>query len=159
MNPDPIASRPHMPGYFSAEPEFELLPWSWAVERLAASRNYWISTVAPDGRPHAMPVWAVWLDNRLYFSTGAESRKVRNLQANPRCTASTERADEAVIIEGTAQLEDNPGVLTAFVSAYNTKYSWEMEPEGIWRVTPAVAFGFIEAADQFGKTATRWTFE
>ncbi|HEU4760074.1 MAG TPA: pyridoxamine 5'-phosphate oxidase family protein, partial [Dehalococcoidia bacterium] len=67
--PDPMVSRPHMPGYGISEDDEGLLPWAWAEERLAKSHNYWVATARPDGRPHAMPVWAVWLDDRLYFST------------------------------------------------------------------------------------------
>jgi hypothetical protein len=32
-----------------------------------------------------MPVWAVWHSERLWFSAGGRSRKVRNLRSNPRC--------------------------------------------------------------------------
>jgi hypothetical protein len=35
------------------------LPWSWAEERLAESRNFWLVTADGNGRPHAMPVWGV----------------------------------------------------------------------------------------------------
>lgn len=54
----PIASRPHMPGYGIAASDggSGLLPWSWAVEQLAGSRNYWVSSVGVEGQPHAMPV-------------------------------------------------------------------------------------------------------
>ena len=62
-----------------------LLPWKWAEERLQASHNYYVMTVRPDATPHAMPVWGVWVDDRFYFSTGAQSRKARNLAANASC--------------------------------------------------------------------------
>ena len=54
----PKASRPHMPGYgiLDANSGKGLLPWSWATERLAKARNYWVATTRPDGNPHAMPV-------------------------------------------------------------------------------------------------------
>ena len=56
---EPRSSRPHMPGYGTLGPEegTGLLPWSWAVERLKASRNDWLATVRPEGGPHVMPVW------------------------------------------------------------------------------------------------------
>ena len=59
---EPSTSRPHMPGYGIAGPRegSGLLPWSWAVQRLTASHDYWLATVCPDGRPHVMPVWGVW---------------------------------------------------------------------------------------------------
>jgi pyridoxamine 5'-phosphate oxidase-like protein len=53
-----------------------MLPWTWARRRLVAAHNYWISTTRPDGRPHAMPVWGLWLDETFLFSTSRRSRKV-----------------------------------------------------------------------------------
>jgi len=43
-----------MPGYGIAGPGEGrgLLPWSWAEERIAAARRYWLATVAADGAPH-----------------------------------------------------------------------------------------------------------
>lgn len=92
----PEASRPEIPGYGipDAQSGGGLLPWRWAEERLAAAHNYWLTTVCPDGRPHAMPVWGVWLEGALAFSTGAGTRKARNFSANPRCVITTERADQ-----------------------------------------------------------------
>jgi hypothetical protein len=58
---EPIASRPHMPGYGVPENKKGMLPWSHVTGRMAESRNYWISTVSPAGRPHATPVWGLWL--------------------------------------------------------------------------------------------------
>jgi hypothetical protein len=158
----PEASRPFAPGYQIADAQGGggLLPWSWAAVRLEAAHNYWVSTVCPDGRPHAMPVWGVWLDDALHFSTGSRSRKARNLAADPRCVVTTERADEAVIVEGVAESFAGSELVERFLAAYNAKYRWNMDAS--WgpfqRVRPRVVFGFIEHADQFGSTATRWRF-
>src|SRR5580693_348107 len=94
--PEPKASRPYMPGYGikPADEGQRLLPWKWAAERLAASRGYWASTVRPDGSPHCMPVWGIWTSDRFIFSTGAESRKARNIAANPKCVICTDRSDQ-----------------------------------------------------------------
>jgi hypothetical protein len=158
----PEADRPHAPGYqiLDAGSGPGLLPWSWAAERLAAAHNYWISSVCPDGRPHAMPVWGVWLEDALLFSTGARSRKARNLAADPRCVVTTERADEAVIVEGVAEIFADAGRIEAFLAAYNAKYHWDMDASQgpFHRVRPRVVFGFIEHPDRFAATATRWRF-
>ena len=97
----PTADRPHMPGYGIAGPDAGLLPWSWAEERLRAAPRYWVVTVSPDGAPHAMPVWAVWLDDALWFSTGGRSRKARNLRAEPRCVVHT---DDPLVVNGVAEV-------------------------------------------------------
>jgi len=44
---------------------------------LKKSRQYWIATTRPDGRPHVMVVWALWMDGVLYFATGSTSRKAK----------------------------------------------------------------------------------
>jgi hypothetical protein len=43
-------------------------PTSWAVarEQLAASKTYLLTTVRPDGRPHATTIAAVWLDEAVH---------------------------------------------------------------------------------------------
>ena len=81
-----------MPGYGVEGPEegSGLLPWSWAEAQLTTSRNFWLATRWPDGRPHAMPVWAVWHARALWFSSSRGSRKARNLAADPRCVLTTE---------------------------------------------------------------------
>jgi PPOX class probable F420-dependent enzyme len=155
------ASRPHMPGYGILPPkgEHDLLPWQWAEERLVQSRNYWVATARPDGRPHLMAVWGVWHGAALWFSTGTDSVKARNLAADPRCSISTERADEAVIVEGEAAPVADADALGEVYAAYQAKYDWPMEGEPFYVLRPRVAFGFIEHADQFSSTATRWTFD
>ena len=160
MRGAPRADRPHLPGYGVREPkaEHDLLPWQWAEERLVESRNYWVATARPNGRPHLMPVWGVWHGAALWFSTGAESVKARNLAADPRCSISTERGDEAVIVEGRVE-RVGPARLEAVYAAYRAKYEWPVDGETLYVVRPEVAFGFVEHADQFAATATRWRFD
>lgn len=80
-----------MPGYGvrGADEGTGLLPWTWAEERLAGSHDYWVATAAADGRPHLMPVWGMWHDGALWFSSSTRSRKARNLRSNTRCSIST----------------------------------------------------------------------
>ncbi len=152
-----------MPGYGIAEASGGkgLLPWAWAVERLTDAHNYFVATTRPDGRPHLMPVWGVWLDGAFYFSTGTSSRKARNLGANARCAVTPERAEESVIVEGIAEEVTDRQALRRFAEVYHEKYNWTLDTTagGIYAVRPRVAFGFIEAADNFAKTATRWLFD
>jgi len=81
----PIATHPTVPGYDIVD-ESEcagLLPWTWAPERLTSSHDYFLATIRPDGHPHCIPVWGVWLDDRFCFSTGEQSAKARNLAVKP----------------------------------------------------------------------------
>ena len=159
----PTASRPYMPSYgiANADSGKGLLPWSWAVERLVGAHTYWIATTRPNGRPHVMPVWGLWLDDAFYFSTGRNSRKARNLAANAECVVTLDHSGEQVIIEGVAHEATDTLILKQCWEAYNAKYHWDVEGmnEPFFAVRPRVAFGFIENDEAFTTTATRWLFE
>lgn len=156
----PSASRPIMEGYglLPADEGAGLLPWTWATERLGASRDYWLASVHPAGRPHVMPVWGVWVDDVLCFSTGAQTRKARNLAACADCTVTTENGAEPVIVEGVARILDR--VPAHFAEAYQKKYDWAIDgqPGLIYAIAPRRVFGFIEAPSDFAGSATRWEF-
>jgi hypothetical protein len=111
-----------------------------------------------------MPVWGVWLDDgeaggAFYFSTGSNTRKARNLAANPHCVVCAERADEAIIVEGVAKPVDDSTVYGRFADAYKAKYDWAVEQatSPAYVVRPRVAFAFRENED-FEGSATRWRF-
>jgi PPOX class probable F420-dependent enzyme len=162
---EPIASRPYMPGYGLLDDAqgTGLLPWSWAVERLERSHDYWVATSRPDGRPHVMPVWGVWLDGAIWFSSSAGSRKARNLAGNPHCAITTDNADEPVVIEGTAVLIQDLEAIAGFVAATNRKYKTDYSVDffnpsanACFRVRPTWAFGLTES--DFTGSPTRWLF-
>jgi uncharacterized pyridoxamine 5'-phosphate oxidase family protein len=153
----PKASRPHMPGYGMPTGTKGLLPWTWAEERLRKSHNYYFTTVRPDGTPHAMPIWGIWVDNRFYFSTGATSVKARNLARNSSCVICTENAAEAVVVEGTATTIE-PARIAELSPVYARKYKgYTLDPKmgPIFEVRPKVAFGLRESTF---KSTTRWQF-
>ena len=161
---EPKAGRPHMPGYGLPEGTSGLLPWTWANQRLKKSHNYWITTVKPDGSPHTMVVWGLWQDGRFLFSTGSKSRKARNLAGNRHCIVCSELANEAVIVEGIAEIAD-VAARRKFLPAYERKYKFDMKgmkddilsmKEPVFAVRPRVVFGLWEK--HFIGKSTRWTF-
>lgn len=163
---EPSAARPYMPGYglLPAGEGSGLLPWSWAEARLRDSRNYWVSSVWPDGRPHAMPVWGMWHDGAFWFSSSRGSRKARNLSADPRCTVTTEDAANPVVVEGVAELVTDREALERVLALENAKYSTAygmdtLDParNSAFRVRPRWVFGLRE--DDFTGSPTRWEFK
>src|SRR5258708_28061869 len=64
------------------------IPWSRALKQLGANTagSYWLATTDPDGRPHVAAVGALWVDGKLYFTSGPRARKSRHLAANPACS-------------------------------------------------------------------------
>ena len=154
----PKASRPDMPGYGMPTGTKGLLQWSWAEERLRRSHNYYVMTVRPDATPHAMPVWGIWVDARFYFSTGAQSRKARNLAANASCVVCTDNPAEAVVVEGTASTVGDASRIAELSSHYARKYKgFTLDPKlgPIFEVSPKVVFGLREKTF---KSTTRWSF-
>jgi PPOX class probable F420-dependent enzyme len=163
---EPRASRPHMPGYGVRGPGegTGLLPWAWAEARLGASRNYWVVTSWPDGRPHTMPVWGLWDAGAFWFSTGGRSRKARNLAADPRCVVTTEDALNPVVVEGAARITREAAEIARFLGLLNAKYGTGigadfLDPDvnATVQVRPRRAFGLLH--DDFTGSPTRWEFD
>ena len=151
-----------MPGYGILPPDegTGLLTFAWAEERLITSHSYWVATSRPDGRPHVMPVWGVWLDGQLFFSSGRQSVKARNLAAMPSIAVASENPDEAVVVEGTASpIDATDPRFDHFNQAYLTKYDTDVAAMGepVYVVTPRKVFAMDEG--DFVGSATRWTFD
>ena len=162
----PQPDRPHIPGYGVPETHEGMLSWDWAVERLQNAIHYWIATTRPDGRPHAAPVWAAWVDGVLAFESGPNSRRGRNIAANPAVVIHIESGDDIVIVEGVAEQISRPEpafesrLLDAFASKYGARYDYVYDPAnwrdgGLYLVRPqkVLAWARFDIQD-----ATRWTF-
>ncbi len=156
------------------------VPWAEGRERLEGAEVYWISTVRPNGRPHVTPLLGAWLDGALYFCTGPDERKAKNLAQNPRCVLTTgcNRLGEGLdlVIEGDAARLTDEAALRRVADAYLSKYGedWrfavrdgafyhdpgslrEAGPGAAWvyEVLPRKIFGFGKGAT-FAQT--RWRF-
>lgn len=161
----PSADRPFMPGYGIEADADGMLPWDDVESRLAASPRYWLATVWPGevGVPHLMPVWALWIEGALWFSSSNRSRKARNLDAHPRCSVSTDDPLAPIVVEGTAERRTDLAEREAVVAAMNTKYDVEydvdfLDPDvnATFRVRPEKVLALTEA--EFTASPTRFTF-
>ncbi len=97
--------------------------------RLLTERNIWLATVRPDGRPHLVPIWFVWVHERIYICTEGSSVKVKNIAANPRASAALEDGNKPIIAEGRAIILQRPypdGVIDEF----KQKYGWDITTDG-----------------------------
>ncbi len=133
--------------------------WDEVAAQIGKSKNYWVCSTRPDGRPHAVPVWGVFVDGAVLFSTGTETRKARNLAANPNCVIHLESGDEVVILEGVCEAITDKAVLKRAGDAYEVKYKMrgtDMPGSVIYRLQPAVALAWRER--DFPVSATRWKF-
>lgn len=106
--------------------------------RLISERNLWLATVRPSGKPHLIPIWFVWLHERIYMGTQPDSVKVRNVRREPRVSIALEDGVVPVIGEGVARLLEPPfdaGVLAAF----KAKYDWDIGADPATHVLIEVA--------------------
>lgn len=158
----PVASRLQVPADYGIDPDklAGMLDWSWAEERLTQAHNYWLATTQPDGKPHAMPIWGVWLDATYYFSTGRASHKGRNLAQNPEVVIHLESGDEVVIMEGRAEEVSEAALISRMADIYAAKYNGirpvSDQGSAVYAVPPRLVFGWLES--DFPNTATRWQF-
>jgi nitroimidazol reductase NimA-like FMN-containing flavoprotein (pyridoxamine 5'-phosphate oxidase superfamily) len=166
MNSNPL---PELDRRFS-DPDAAPTPWSVATQVLEQAELYWITTVRPDGRPHVTPLVGVADDGAVYFCTGLEEQKGRNLEGNPHVAITTGNNTWAegldVIVEGTAvRLEDQEG-LQRLADAYEAKYGsvwhWDVRDgmltsgdneAAAFRIEPAKVLAF--AKDPHGQTRYR----
>ena len=165
---EPRVERPQMPDYGVDTADWEGLPWTWAAERLATNRNFWVVTATPHGRPHALPVWGVWHDGdaRFAFSCGPRSRKAANLAVNPSVVVAIDNTVECVSIEGEATAVEGDRA-DVWIERYLDKYAAEasdlsaefLRANRVFEVRPERAFGIIEREDVFASRATRWRFD
>jgi PPOX class probable F420-dependent enzyme len=72
-----------------------------------------LATASPEGQPHVVPVWFLWEDGAAWISSYRSTRKVIDLERNPKCAlvvdvAHTEGGLTAVMLEGRAELVSTP---------------------------------------------------
>lgn len=154
----PAPDRPHMPQDYGVPATSDgMLTWDFVTERVNKARNFWISTIHPDNRPHTRATWGVWVDDTLYFGGSPDTRWARNLVANPEVSVQLENADEAVIIEGTVdrltEANADAALLTRIDDAYEAKYGMR-HGTPVFRVKPRTVFAWKE----FPTTPTCWRF-
>ena len=156
--------------------ETEPLPWKRARDLLdagaLAEAASFLGTVRPDGRPHSARIGAAWYDGNVYFQTGQQTRKARNLEVNPACTLSTSLTGIDLVFEGLAERITDGPTLEA-VAAVWREGGWAAEvsrdgivapynapgtgppPWQVYRVAAHTVFG-VATAEPYG--ATRWQF-
>lgn len=110
----------------------EPIPWSRPREELESGvffgRPSFLGTLRPDGRPHAAAVATMWLDGDIFFTSGPETRKARNLAANPACTVACSLATVDLVFEGQAFRESDPATLER-LAARCRESGWPVEVE------------------------------
>lgn len=164
----PRRDRPQMPeGYGVPASTDGLLTWAAVEARLASAPQYWMASTRPDGRPHVVPRWGVWVDGRFWYDGAPTTVHVRNLSRNAACTLHLEDGWQVVIVDGTSRPAQPPGIEFGqrLAADFARKYgsggyepepdSWEGPHAGGLRVfTPAIALAWFD----FPTDVTRFRF-
>jgi hypothetical protein len=153
------------------------LDWKRASNLLQASPSrlditFFLGTATSDGHPHSAGVGALWFDGDFYIVSGPETRKSRNLAANPACTISVKLEGIDLVLEGDAHRITDQPMLEKIAQLYRDS-GWPAEVENdaftapysapsagappwyVYRFTFDTAFG-VATAEPNG--ATRWRF-
>jgi hypothetical protein len=157
-------SRPQFPKGYVDHP-IATVEWETVAQRLADAKNYWLCSVRPNGHPHVVPRWGVFVEGVVYYDGSPETRHARNVAENPFTALHLESGDEAVIAEGTSRAVDKPeaGLAVKIAQAYCAKYTafgYAPEPTqwdngGLYAFTPRK----ILAWTKFMEDPTKFEFE
>lgn len=163
----PTVDRPVFPDGYGLPSDSEgVLEWPQVEARLRAATNYWLGSVRPDGRPHAVPRWGVWLDGQFWYDGAPTTRHTRNVERNPAVTLTLESGTQVVIVEGESHAtRADPDGLGKRLAREFEKYAdagYAPEPDawsgpyggGLRVITPHRVMAWF----QFPTDCTRFTF-
>lgn len=160
----PKITRPHFPQGYVDKPK-KLLAWSEVEGQLSEAIHYWLCSVRPNGRPHVIPKWGVWVDDCFYFDGSPETRHARNIADNPHVAVHLESGEKAVILEGTAHAVSRPSPELAekVAQAYKAKYAalgYAPEPNqwdngGLFEIVPHTVIAWTS----FTQDPTKFIFD
>ncbi len=134
--------------------------------------TFWLSTVDADGRPHITAVGAFWLDGHYYFCGGPRSRKIRNVERDPRCGFGISVHGYDVALEGRARRVADDVLLgriarvfayggwapTVADGAFTHEYSAPSAGPPPWYVYEFTLESAYAVMSEEPGGATRWTF-
>jgi hypothetical protein len=169
VSPTPrITGRPLIPEGYDVKPEGSYLEWASVASRLVEALHYWMATTRPNGSPHVVPRWGVWLDNSFWYDGSLETRHAINLRSNAATTLHLEDGVAATILDGVSSAPDPViGELGTRLSAgFQRKYralGYAPEPDawsgsdagGLLRFSPKTALAWSTFPDDL----TRFSFE
>ena len=154
-----------------SDPHATATSWKDVRTLLESAELFWISTVRADGRPHVIPLPAVWYDDALHFCTGAGEQKAVNLARNNHCALTTGtnawKSGLDVVVEGRAERLSDDAQLRPLADLWSTKYhgDWQFEVRDgcfhqdggaafVFRVAPVKVLAF--AKGDFAQTRFRF---
>ena len=129
---------------------YELPPMDWAAvtRRLDQGltmapgtggpnrHSCWLTTLNADGSPHTTGMGVLWADGALWFETGRQSRKGRNVARDPRCTLAVATEEFDLIVEGDVSLVLDPAIVAARAAEWAHDWPCEVDASGVALTAP-----------------------
>jgi Pyridoxamine 5'-phosphate oxidase len=160
------------------------LAWDRARERLeeewkdqgpggdGCPHTHWLATTNADGSPHVVAIGAAYFEGAFYFTSGAGTRKSKNLSRNPHTAIALAAKGLDLVLEGEAEKMTDDDKLhrlaevfgangwapTVRDGAFYHEYSAPSAgppPWDLYEFTVKTVFG-LATAEPYG--ATRWRF-
>ena len=102
---------------------------------MGREQTVWLATVRSDGRPHLVPVWFVWYDQKVYICTSAGSQKMVNLKRNGQAAVALPDTADVLVIEGQVAFPLGETV-DILAQEFSDKYGWSFldDSESDWRL-------------------------
>jgi hypothetical protein len=169
---EPVAEQ--MPTPNNPELTSTITPWAQIRDILVEGGHTWLMTVRPDGRPHVVPVGALWIDGAYIVTTGQGTVKGNNLDHDPHCVISLSVPGFDVGVEGEAAKVSDVGKLERIARVYADQ-GWPAyvhdgvldapfsaattgpAPYDVYEIAPSVAFAFGTGEETVSRS-TRYRF-
>jgi general stress protein 26 len=130
--------------------------WRAIEARLGRESEIWLATVRYDGRPHLVPLWFIWLEGKLYVSTGADTQKFANLRGNQSVSLALPDTTNVVMIEGEAHVADR-SLIDKVADYFFNKYEWDFRYDDTakWELVEITPLKILAWGDGYDHEGTR----
>lgn len=92
------------------------------VDFVAARHLATLSTMAPWGGIHVVPVGFTFVDGLVRIICSGDSQKARNVRRDPAATVSQHEGAQWLTIQGVARVLDEPDDVAYAVALYSDRY-------------------------------------
>ncbi|GAB4271733.1 MAG: hypothetical protein Kow0080_17500 [Candidatus Promineifilaceae bacterium] len=130
--------------------------WRALEARLGRETTIWLATVRANGRPHLVPVWYVWLDNKIYLATGSDTQKFYNMYNNQSVVLALPDPNQVIIIEGEAHVA-NRQTVNKVADYFYHKFEWDFRYDDSteWRLIEITPHKILAWGDEYDEEGIR----
>ena len=124
--------------------------------RLGRQKEIWMATVRSDGRPHLTPLWFIWLEEKIWISTGMATQKFTNLRGNQSVVLALPDPLNVLIIEGEAHVAARNEV-DKLADYFFNKYEWDFryDDSAKWQLIEITPLKILQWGDGHDTEGTR----